>query len=107
MRAKKLRREIRYLVRLIEDNGIGAAEQITKAVLLQSQVREQQVMIDDDDVRLECLPPRERHMTARDLRTTHSETALARGGHLRPHRVRVRQAAHLGEVAVLRGAGPA
>jgi len=105
--AEELRGKVRDLVSLIEDYGVGAAEQVAEAVLLQCQVGEQQVMIDDDDVGLEGLAPRRHHVTARDLRAAHRKAALARRGHLRPDRVCVGEAAHLGEVAALRGGRPA
>ena len=50
----------------------------------------------------ERLAARERHVTARDLRAARAEAALARRGDLRPHRVGVGQAAHLGQIAPLR-----
>ena len=49
---------------LVEDDGIGGAEDVTEAVLLQSQIRQQQVVIDDDDVRVERLTAGDRDMTA-------------------------------------------
>ena len=89
-RAEELRGEIGDLVCLIEDDGIGGSEDVTEPILLQRQVGQQQVVIDDDNVRVESLAPRNSNMTARELRAVLAETVLARRGHARPDRMRVR-----------------
>src|SRR6202011_4079428 len=76
-------------------------------ILLEREIRQQQVVIDDDDVRLERLAARERYVAAGNLRATHAKATLARGGDLTPHRMSVRQTAHLREITALRGARPA
>ena len=63
-RPEELSREIGDLVCLIEDDGVRGAEDVTEAVLLQSQIRQQQVMIYDDDVRVERITASESDMTA-------------------------------------------
>src|SRR5271155_3742443 len=62
--AEELGCEIGDLVCFVEDYGIGRAEDVTEAVLLQSQIRQQQVVIYDDDVRVERITASESHMTA-------------------------------------------
>ena len=73
-RAEELRREVRNLVRLIEDHRIRPAENVAEAVFLQRQIRQQQVVIDDDDVRFLRQAPRRDDVAARILLA-----ALARG----------------------------
>src|SRR6185437_14317438 len=70
------------------------------------QVGEQQVMIDDDDVRIERLAPGVRDMTTGELRTARAETVVARRGDLRPHRMGVRESGDLREIAAARGPRP-
>ena len=62
--AEELSCEIGDLVCLVEDYGIGCAEDVTEAVLLQSQVRQQQVVIYDDNVRIERIAASDSDMTA-------------------------------------------
>ena len=105
-RAEELRREIRDLVRLVEDHGVDRAEQIAEAVFLQREVGEQQVVVDDDDVGFERLAPRFDHVAAADLGAAIAEAVVARRGDLRPERVRIAEIGHFGEIARLRDAGP-
>ena len=86
-RAEELRGEIGDLVCLIEDDGIGGSENVTESILLQRQVGQQEVVIDDDNVRVERLAPRNSNMTTRELRAVLTETVLTRRGHARPDRM--------------------
>ena len=106
-RAEELRGEIRDLVRLVEDHRVRRAEQVAEAVFLERQIRQQQVVIDDDDVGFDGLAARLDHVTAADVGAAGAETVVARRGDLRPQRMRVAQVRHFGEVAALRDAGPA
>ena len=92
---------------LIENDRVGGSEQVAEPVLLQREIRQQQVVVHDDDVRFQGLAPRQHHVTAGDFRTAHAKAALAGGGDLRPHRMGVRQAAHFRQITALRGARPA
>jgi len=51
-RTEELRGQVRNLMRLIEDQRVGRAEQVTEAVFLQREVREQQMVVDDHNIRL-------------------------------------------------------
>src|ERR1700730_19439313 len=62
--AEELGCEIGDLVCFVEDYSIGRAEDVTEAVLLQSQIRQQQVVIYDDDVRVERIATSDSDMTA-------------------------------------------
>ncbi len=101
--AEELRGEIRDLMSLIENDGVGGSEQVTEPVLLECEIRQQQVVVHDDDVGIERLASRQHHVTAGDFRTAHPQATLAGGGDLRPQRVRVRQAAHFRQVTAPRG----
>ena len=67
-RAEELRGEIRNLVRLVDDHRVGGTQQVAEAVFLEREIRQQQVMIDDDDVGLDGLAARLDHVAAADLR---------------------------------------
>ncbi len=62
--AEELGREIGDLVCFVKDYGIGRAEDVTETILLQSQIRQQQVVIYDDDVRIERIAASDSDMTA-------------------------------------------
>ena len=47
--------EIGDLVCLVEDHGVRGTEDVTEAVLLQGQIRQEQVVIDYDYVRIQCV----------------------------------------------------
>ena len=55
-----LRRE---LVRFVEDHGIAGGQKLGHPFVLEHHVGEEQVMIDDDDVRRERLAPCRHHET--------------------------------------------
>jgi hypothetical protein len=48
--AEELRRDVRHLMRFIQNHRLGARQQIAEALVLERQIREQQVMIHDHDV---------------------------------------------------------
>jgi len=64
VRAEELGCEIGDLVCFVKDYSIGRAEDVTEAVLLQSQIRQQQVVIYDDDIRVERITASDSDMTA-------------------------------------------
>ena len=65
--AEELRRDVRNLVRLVEDDGLRARQQIAEALLLEREIREQQMVIHDHDVGRLGVAPRLEHMTVREL----------------------------------------
>ncbi len=69
-RAEELRGEIGDLVGLVDDHRVRRAQQVAKTVFLERQVREQQVVVDDDDVRLDGRAARLDHVAAADVRRT-------------------------------------
>ena len=64
VRAEELGCEIGDLVCLVEDDGIRSPEDVAEAVLLQSQIREQEVVVDDHDVGVERFSACNRDVTA-------------------------------------------
>ena len=104
---EELRHEVRDLVGLVKNHGIGGPQNVPEAVLLEGEIREQQVMIDNDDVSIERLAPGKRHVTARKLRATRTEAVVTSGSDVRPDRVGVRQAGHFGKIPPARRARPA
>ncbi len=97
--AEKLLRDIRQLMRFVDDDDVGAREQLAETALLQGQVRQQQVMVHDHDVRRLRAPSRLEHATAIEELAIATETILDRGRHDRPQRVIVGEILELGEVA--------
>ena len=61
-RAEELRGEIGDLVRLVEDHRVRGAQQIAETVFLEREIREQQMVIDDDDVGFDGLAARVDHV---------------------------------------------
>ncbi len=104
--AEELRREVGNLVRLIEDDGVGRAQQVAEAVLLERQVGEQQMMVDDHDVGIERLSSGECDMTAGEVGTARAETVVPRRSDLRPHGIGVREPDNFGKIAAARGLRP-
>ena len=99
--AEELRRDIGNLVRLVENDGLRARQQIAEALLLEREIREQQMVIHHDDVGRLGIAPRLEHMAARELRALLPQTILARRGDHRPHRRLLRQVGELRQVAGL------
>jgi hypothetical protein len=83
--AEKVRRNLRQLVRFVDDDGIGAGEQVAEALLLEHQVRHQQMMIHHDDVRRLRFAARLHDVTTIECRAIRAETVVACRGDPRPH----------------------
>ena len=84
--AEELCRDVRDLMRLIENDGLGARQQIAEAFVLERKIREQQVVIHHDDVGGLGVAPRLEHMAARELGALRSQAVFAGRGDLRPQR---------------------
>ena len=94
-------------MRFVEDDRVRRAEQVTEAVFLQGQIRQQQMVIHDDDVGLDRLAARLDHVALAEIGAAGAEAIVAGRGDLRPQRVGVAKVRHFGEVAGTRGPGPA
>ena len=66
--AEELRRDIRHLMRFVENHGLGARQQIAEALVFEREIGQQQMMIHDHDVGCLRVAPRLEHMAARELR---------------------------------------
>ena len=91
--AEELRGHVRQLVRLVDDDRVGAGQQVAEALLLQHEVGHQQVVIHDDDVGGLGLAPRREHEAVVVLRAFGAETVLARRGDPRPDGILLADAA--------------
>ena len=105
--AEELRRDIRHLMRLIQDDGLGAGQQIAESLVLEREIGQQQMMIHDDDVGGLRVAARFEHMAARELRALLAEAVFARRGNARPDRRLLRQVGEFGKIARLGGRRPA
>ncbi len=94
-------------MRFIQNDGLGARQQIAEALVLERQIREQQVMIHHHDVRRLRVAPRLEHMAARELRALLAEAILAGRGDARPQGRLLRQIGELGQIAGLGRRRPA
>ncbi len=93
-------------MRLVQDDGIRARQQIAEALILEREIRQQQMMIHHHDLRGLGLAAGLEHMAAGELRALLPQTVLARRGDHRPHRRLLRQVGELREVAGLGARGP-
>ena len=59
--AKKERGRFRKLVRFVEDHCIAGRQQFRHALVLEHHIGEEQMMVDDDEVRGERLAPCNHH----------------------------------------------
>ena len=103
---RKLRRDLRQLMRFVDDDRVGARQQVAEALLLEHEVRHQQVMIDDDDVGRLRVAPRLHDVATIERRAFRAEAVVARRGHPRPHRIGIAELRELGDVALPRRARP-
>ena len=105
-RTEELCGKVGYLVRLIEDHRIGTRQQVAVALLLEREIREQQMVIDDNQVRLARGASRGEHMAPGELGAARPLAAVARRGDARPQRMAVGEFGHLCQVAAARCVGP-
>ncbi len=105
--AEELSGEIGDLMRLVQDDRVGGAEDVPKPILLQRQICQEKVVVDDDHVGIESGFPSRSDMASGEFRAPHAETVFTRRSDLRPHGVRIRKATHLGQVSGPGGERPA
>ena len=103
---KKLRRQFRQLVRLVDHEGLRAGQDFAEAFLLQREVGEQQVVVDHDDVgRLRALA-RLHHEAVAPERAFGAQAVVGGGGDQRQQRRIVGQRFQFGQVAELGAPAP-
>jgi hypothetical protein len=105
--AEELCRGIRDLMRLIQDHGLRARQQIAEALVLEREIGKQQVVIHDHDVGGLRVAPRLEHMAASELGTLLAQAVFTRRGNVRPERRLLRQIGEFRQIARLGGRRPA
>ena len=86
-------------MRLVDDHRIRAGQELAEAGLFQREIREQQVMVHDHDVRGLRFAARLEHAAAVEEFAAAAETVVDRRGNRAPQRVILRQVLELGEIA--------
>ncbi len=84
--AEEQRRGVRELVGLVEDHRVARGQELGQALVAQHHVREEQVMVDDDDVRGHRVGARLHHEAVTEVRAVRAEAVLARRRDQRPYR---------------------
>jgi hypothetical protein len=74
---EKLYCQVRHLVSFVEDDGLGSGQEFDEATFLHRQVGQQQVVIDDDEIRLLRCTPRTDDMAFVVLRAFLAEAVFA------------------------------
>jgi hypothetical protein len=94
-------------MRLIQDDGLRARQQIAEAFVLECEIGQQQVVIHDHDVGGLRVAPRLEHVAASELRTLLAQAVFTRRGNVRPERRLLRQIGEFRQIARLGGRRPA
>ncbi len=96
--AEELGGEIGNLVRFIENDRFRSGQEFDEALLLHGEIGKQQVMVDDDEIRLLGGTTRVDDMTFLVLGTFGAEAVLGRGGNQRPDGRVFRNVGQLGAI---------
>ncbi len=96
---KELARELRNLVRFVEDERVRAGQDLAEAFLLDRKIGEQEMMIDDDDVGFLRRAPSLDDEAVVEQRTLGAEAVLGGRRHARPERRILRHVGELGAIA--------
>ncbi len=104
--AEKLRRRIRQLVRLVDDERIDRRQQFAEAFLFERHVGKQQMVIDDDQFGFLRAPPGRQHVALAVPVAVRAEAVLGGRGDTRPDRRVFGYAGQFGDVAAAGAAGP-
>jgi len=96
--SEELGRDIRHLVRFIQDHRFRAGQQIAEALILEREIGEQQVVIDDDDLGA-CAARRASNTWQRENCGTPAQAVLAGRRNHGPHRRLFGQVGEFGEIA--------
>ena len=93
-------------MRFVQNDRIGARQQIAEALILEREIRQQQMVVHHHDLRGLGLAPSLEHMAAGELRALLPQTVFAGRGDHRPDRRLLRHVGELRQVARLGGRGP-
>ena len=91
---------------LVQDDRLGVGQELDEPLLLHRQVGQQQVMVDDDQVRLLCRTARLDNMTLRVLGTLLPQAVVHGRSDQRPDRGILRDLDQFGAVTALRSMAP-
>ena len=105
--AQEVQARLGQLMRLVEDRDLDAGQQLRDAAVAQDQVGEEQVMVDDDKIRLHRFAPRLHDVAFAVGRAIGAQAVVARRADDRDHRRALVQAVDLGEVAGVGAQRPA
>ena len=101
------RRERRQKMRFIENQGVGFGQNLGHALLPQAQIRQKQMVIDDDDARAAGAFAGAIHIAFVVVAAFLAEAVFARRGRERPQRRIGGDAGRVGDIAVGGGGGEA
>ena len=101
-RAEELHTGFGELMGLVEHRHLDTRQQLGDAAVAQAHVGEEEVMVDDHQVREHRLAPRLHHMALAVFGALGAEAVFARRGHQRNHAAAFVEAVDLGEVPARR-----
>ncbi len=104
--AEELHREIGDLVRLVEDDGLGAGQKLDEAFLFHRQVRQQQMVVHDDEIGLLRRSPGLDDVAIRISRALLSKTVIGRRSNERPDAGILRHLRQFRDVATVGAMSP-
>ena len=90
---------LRHLMRFIEDDGVARGQELAHPFIAQHHVREEQMVVHDDDVGVQRLLARVHDEAAVEVTAVRAEAVLASRSNLRPYRRRLRHAATIRAIA--------
>src|SRR6185503_2553596 len=82
--AEEEAREVRQVVRLVEDERVGGAEELRRAFLAQRQVGEEEMVVDDADLGVGCALARLHHAAIAVVAARGPQAVLAGRRYLAP-----------------------
>jgi hypothetical protein len=102
--AEEQRGGVGQLVRFVEHDGVAVGQELRHPLVAQHHVGEEQVVVDDDDIRVECLLACLQHETIGVVGAILAETVVARGRDQRPDRRVLGNVGQFRAIAALRRA---
>jgi len=102
-----LGRHVLELVRLVEDHGVVIGQDLrARMVRAQREIREVQVMVDEDQIRLGGRAARAGDEAPLEVRTARADARVGRRRDLGPHRIVLGEPVDLGAISRRRFVGP-
>jgi hypothetical protein len=107
LQAEELRGQFRQLVGFVHDHGVRGWQDVAPTFFLESEVGQQQVMIDHHKLSVRGTATRRKHMASRVLGAACTRAAVARRGNALAQRMAIRQLRKFRQVAFARDLRPA